>query len=85
MSKPKKTAASDLTFEAALARLEQVVRELESGERSLDEGLRLFQEGIGFTRLCEQRLDEAEAKVERLLDAQAAEPSIMPFTTGDDQ
>lgn len=70
------------SFEQALQRLEQVVRELESGERSLDEALALFQEGIGLTRYCQQRLDEAEARVEQLLELKNGVAVTEPFTPG---
>lgn len=61
-------SASSLSFEQALQRLEQVVRELESGELSLDAALGLFQEGVDLTRRCGAQLDEAEARIEKLLE-----------------
>lgn len=70
------------TFEQALQRLEQVVRELEAGERSLDEALALFQEGVALTRFCQQRLDEAEARIEQLLELKDGEAVTEPFTPG---
>jgi exodeoxyribonuclease VII small subunit len=57
----------ELTFEAALSRLEQVVRELESGELDLERSLALFQEGVALTRRCSRELTEAEGKIEQLL------------------
>jgi len=56
------------SFEEALTRLERIVDELESGEQDLDMSLVLFQEGIGLARLCSKKLDEAEAKIELLLE-----------------
>ncbi|HWI63487.1 MAG TPA: exodeoxyribonuclease VII small subunit [Symbiobacteriaceae bacterium] len=58
-----------LSFEQAMQRLEQVVRELESGDLSLDAALALFQEGVALARQCGVQLDEAEARIEKLLDA----------------
>ena len=58
-----------LSFEQALQRLEQVVKELETGDLSLDTALALFQEGVGLARQCGIQLDEAEAKIEKLLEA----------------
>lgn len=55
---------SELTFEAALARLEEIVRGLERGESTLDEALSLYEEGVKLARFCNSRLDEAEAKIE---------------------
>ncbi len=61
------TEPEALTFEAALARLEMVVSRLESGELTLSESLQTFEEGIRLSRLCTQRLDQAEARVEMLV------------------
>jgi exodeoxyribonuclease VII small subunit len=61
------TETEALTFEAALAQLEVVVSRLESGELSLSESLQTFEEGIHLSRLCTQRLDQAEARVEMLV------------------
>ena len=58
-----------LSFEQALQRLEQVVKELETGDLSLDTALALFQEGVALARQCGVQLDEAEAKIEKLLEA----------------
>jgi exodeoxyribonuclease VII small subunit len=58
-----------LSFEQALQRLEQVVKELETGDLSLDKALALFQEGVALARQCGIQLDEAEAKIEKLLEA----------------
>lgn len=55
---------SELKFEVALARLEEIVRRLEQGESTLDEALLLFEEGVKLARFCNEKLDEAEAKIE---------------------
>ncbi len=55
-----------LTFEAALARLEETAKLLESGNVPLDESLSLFEEGISLVKLCNSKLDAAEQKVVRL-------------------
>jgi len=67
-----------LSFEQALARLEQVVRELETGDLSLDKALALFQEGVMLSRLCSGQLDQAEARIEKLLE-QNGEAAAVPF------
>ena len=55
-----------LTFEAALARLEETAKLLESGNVPLDESLSLFEEGISLVKLCNSKLDAAEQKFVRL-------------------
>ena len=57
-----------LSFEQALQRLEQVVRQLETGDLSLDNALALFQEGVALARQCGTQLDAAEARIEKLLE-----------------
>jgi exodeoxyribonuclease VII small subunit len=59
--------AEELSFEQAMERLEQVVKELEGGDLPLERSLALFQEGIGLARQCGLSLDEAEAKIEKLM------------------
>lgn len=54
-------------FEAALARLEEIVQELEKGDLPLEQSLKLFEEGIKLSRICNSRLEEAERKVEILM------------------
>ena len=54
-------------FEDALNKLEKIVSKLEEGDIPLEESLKLFEEGIRLSRFCNQRLDEAEKKVEILL------------------
>lgn len=56
------------TFEAALARLEQLTEELADGEQSLENSLKKFDEGIRLASYCNEQLSEARAKVELLLE-----------------
>lgn len=55
-----------MTFEQALARLEQIVKALEGGNVPLEDLIKLFDEGTSLVKLCTERLDKAEEKV-RLL------------------
>lgn len=55
-----------MTFEAALSRLEEIVRSMENGNAMLDESLTLFEEGVGLVKFCTKALDEAEQKVKIL-------------------
>ncbi len=60
------SSAETPKFEAAMARLEEIVHALEAGNLSLDESLRAFEEGTGLLRLCTRRLEEAEQRIEIL-------------------
>ncbi len=54
-------------FEDALNKLEKIVSQLEEGDISLEDSLKLFEEGIRLSRICNQKLDEAEKRVEILI------------------
>ena len=56
----------ELTFEQAVARLDEIVKLLERGETPLDESLALFEEGAKLINTCSKKLDDAEQKVVRL-------------------
>jgi exodeoxyribonuclease VII small subunit len=58
---------TNLTFEKALAELEQIVAKLEKGGISLNESLALFEKGVKMSRFLRGELDKAERKVEILL------------------
>ncbi len=54
---------NDITFEEALFRLEEIVKELENGTAALDKSLDMFEEGVALVKLCTGRLDEAEKRI----------------------
>jgi exodeoxyribonuclease VII small subunit len=60
-------ADADLTFEAALTRLESLVQRLESGQAPLEEAVALYEEGARLKALCEERLKAAQLRVEKVV------------------
>ena len=56
-----------LPFEAALARLEQLVDELEGGSLTLEQALATFEQGVSLSRRCAEELDRAERRLETLV------------------
>jgi exodeoxyribonuclease VII small subunit len=66
-------------FEAALARLEEIVKELETGDLPLEQSLKLFEEGIKLSRICNKRLEDAERRVEILLKNKNGTVTAQPF------
>ena len=58
------TDLSELTFEQALTRLEEIVEQLDSGDLPLEAAIARFEEGATLKQLCLQRLTEAEARIE---------------------
>ena len=59
-------AEKEMTFEAAMARLEEIVRALEGGSAGLDQSLGLLEEGITLVKICNAKLEGAEQKVKLL-------------------
>jgi exodeoxyribonuclease VII small subunit len=66
-------------FEDALTKLEKIVSKLEEGDIPLEESLKFFEEGIRLSRFCNQKLDEAEKKVEILLKDKNGMLKPQPF------
>ena len=69
----------ELSFEAALKRLEEIVETLGEGNLSLEESLKMFQEGMELCKVCNTKLDEAEYKVEKLMEKEGGELSVEGF------
>ena len=65
---------NNMTFEASMARLEQIVRTMERGDVPLEESLKLFQEGTELVRSCGKLLDEAELQVKKIMTAPDGSP-----------
>jgi len=67
-------------FEDALKKLEKIVSQLEEGDISLEDSLKLFEEGIRLSRICNQKLDEAEKRVEILIKGDDGTAKTKPFS-----
>jgi exodeoxyribonuclease VII small subunit len=72
-----------LKFEKALSRLEMIVSDLEAGELSLDDSLRIFEEGVKLSKTCLKMLDDAERKVEILVQDKDGRKRIQAFSLED--
>tara|TARA_B100001094_G_scaffold326213_1_gene381915 strand:+ start:3958 stop:4185 length:228 start_codon:yes stop_codon:yes gene_type:complete len=55
-------------IESKLKELENLLEELESGELDLDEALKKFEKGIKLSRECQKTLENAELKIQVLMD-----------------
>jgi exodeoxyribonuclease VII small subunit len=73
-----------MTFESALARLDEIVRAMENGQAMLDESLSLYEEGIQLIQFCSKALDDAEQKVKILQKGDAGELIEKDFMTEED-
>lgn len=68
-----------LTFEDALKRLEEIVVQLEGNRLALEQSLEMFEEGVKLVRLCANRLDAAERRIEMLLTDKEGRLHAAPF------
>lgn len=59
-------AENKRTFESAFSRLETLVSELESGESTLEDTLKTFAEGMDLLKYCNDQLDKAELRIDKL-------------------
>ncbi len=67
------------SFEASLEALEQIVHELEHGDLPLEKSLELFEQGIRLSRQCQERLSQAERRIEILLRDNQGRPVVSAF------
>jgi exodeoxyribonuclease VII small subunit len=94
-SAPEAATEEAPNFEDALERLETIVEELEGGSLTLEESIARYEEGVRLSRRLTQTLDEAEKRIERLVDADdpATPPTTVPMdldpkhsgSSGDDE
>lgn len=69
----------DLSFEDALIRLENIVRELESGRIKLDDAVQAYEKAIALKQLCETKLNNARLKIEKIELAPNGELTTSPL------
>ncbi len=72
-------------FEQAMARLEAIVDELEKGDLPLDESLKIFEEGIRLSKNCLKVLEDAERKIEVLVQDKNGKKQLRAFSPGGDE
>lgn len=83
--KPKQTVTPENgDFESSLATLESIVRELESGDLPLERSLQLFEQGVRLSRECQEKLNEADQRIEVLLRGADGRPIVANLNDGKD-
>ena len=70
-----------LTFEQAIERLERIVADMEAAELPLEDVLKKYEEGTRLVRFCNQKLEEAEKKIEVLTRKVDGTVALEPFET----
>ncbi len=71
------------TFETSLKELEKIVRRLEEGDSSLEDSLKLFEDGVKLSRECQERLNQAERRIEVLLKDENGDPVLQAIEASD--
>jgi len=87
MSKPAKagdTAKGSLPFEEALKKLEGVVEAMESDDLPLETLLARYEEGARLVKICQEKLAEAEVKIQQLEKNAAGELKLKSFETSEE-
>ena len=71
-------------FETSLVELERIVRELERGDLPLEKSLELFEQGVKLSRACQERLSEAERRIEILTRDNQGRATVGEFESDDE-
>jgi len=71
-----------MPFEEALQKLESLVEAMESGDLPLESLLARYEEGVKLTKICQDKLAEAELKIQQLEKTAGGELKLKPLTAG---
>ena len=79
MSSKSKPRESELNFEGTMDRLEKIVEQMESGKLPLEDLIVRYEEGMNLVKVCQDRLANAEQKIEIIARNSAGKPIIKDF------
>ena len=65
-----------LSFEEAMSKLSEVVKDLEDESISLDSAMEKFETGVKLSELCLKKLNEAEKKIEELTRTESGQLEV---------
>ena len=77
--------ADDLPFEEALKKLEAIVEAMESDDLPLETLLAKYEEGTRLSRICQEKLAEAEVKIQQVEKNAAGEMKLTPLTLAESE
>lgn len=75
----RKTEKNKMSFEDALLRLEEAASALESGDLPLSELIKTFEDGMEYVEICQDRLQKAEATMDKVLQKEQDKIVEMPL------
>ncbi len=73
------TPVEKLSFESAMAELDQIVRDLETGNAALEDSITAYERGVALKKHCEKKLAEAQAKIEKITISADGSVTSAPF------
>ena len=79
---PVTSAKATLPFEEAVKKLEAIVDAMESGDLPLEGLLAQYEEGMKLAKVCQEKLAEAELKIQQLEKDAAGEMTLKPLASG---
>ena len=79
MSSKTKSREPEINFEGAMDRLEKIVEQMESGKMPLEDLIVRYEEGMNLVKLCQERLANAEQKIEIIARNSAGKPVVKEF------
>lgn len=62
----QKKTKSDNTFEDSFSRLEKILEQLEGDDCTLEDTIKLYEEGLGLTKICYDKLNNAELRIKEI-------------------
>jgi len=85
VSDKKANPADPASVEQAMERLDQLVGEMENGTLPLEQLITRYEEGVKLVRLCQEKLDAAEQKIQLITRNAAGPAGLEDFPTGSDE
>lgn len=79
----KPVPVENLSFEAALAELDSIVKSLETGSTALEDSISAYERGIALQKHCERRLGEARSRIEKITVGKDGTITTAPFDEGE--
>src|SRR5213593_2192275 len=85
MSSKSKPREAELNFEGAMDRLEKIVEQMESGKLPLEDLIVRYEEGMNLVKICQERLANAEQKIEIISRNSAGKSIVREFEPTQEQ
>ncbi len=75
----------NLSFEEALQKLENIVKDLEGGRIKLDDAVEAYEKAVALKKICEEKLQKAQLKIEKIEISPEGEILTQPLDKSEEQ